>query len=293
MKSKASDKKEHPCVVPNGCLVIIGGAENKDQTAGERFAEQLKTGTSVLEEFIKCCKHKAPRVELITTASEEDIEGTFKEYEAVFKKLGAAEVGHIHHNRRDELVDEELIARIAAADGVFVSGGDQLRLTSLYGGSNFITELKQAYLFKRLVVGGTSAGAMALSTPMIFGGTGNQEMVAAGVKVTTGFEFLKDVCIDTHFVHRGRFVRMAQVIATNPASIGIGIEEDTAIIIRNGVDGTVCGSGVVIITDGCESSSSNIVDYDDNKKITIRDLRVSILSAGEEFLIPQRNPPHQ
>lgn len=117
-------------------------------------------------------------------------------------------------------------------------------------------------------------------------------MTAGEVKITTGFEFLKDVCIDTHFVHRGRFVRMAQVIATNPACIGIGIEENTAIVITEGRNARLVGCGVVIIADGEKSHSTNITAFDGHKKITIRDLNVSILSQGETFNIPARNPPH-
>ncbi len=290
-------KKRTPgsdCVVPNGCLVIIGGAESKEvEDKQADTSGLLKANESVLTEFIRLCNSRSPRIELITTAGEQDVEDTHKEYSDCFKKLGAVEVGHINHNSREEIDTADLKQRIKAAHGVFLAGGDQLRLTSIYGGTPFITDLKEAYLYHKLTIGGTSAGAMALSTPMIFGGTGEQEMIAAGVKVATGFEFLKDVCIDTHFVHRGRFVRMAQVIATNPACIGIGIEEDTALIVTNGTDGRVFGNGVVIIIDGNHSRASNIVHYDENKKITIRDLNVSILSDGEGFDIPVRNPPHK
>ena len=155
-----------------------------------------------------------------------------------------------------------------------------------------MSQLKQRYIEDKIIIGGTSAGAMAMSTPMIFAGSGETEMVAGEVKITTGFEFLKDVCIDTHFVHRGRFVRMAQVIATNPACIGIGIEENTAIIISEGLRAQVMGCGVVIIIDGERSRGSNITRFDENRKITIRDLRVSILSDDETFELPVRNPPH-
>jgi cyanophycinase len=187
---------------------------------------------------------------------------------------------------------EELTERISKADGVFFTGGDQLKLTSIYGWTEFMVSIKQKYVREGLIIGGTSAGAMAMATPMIFDGTGSDEMVAAGVKITTGFEFLKDVCIDTHFAHRGRFVRMAQVIATNPASIGIGIEEDTAMIISEGTKAKVVGNGVVIVIDGEKSTGSNIVSFNNDKKITIRDLSVSILSADETFVIPMRNPSH-
>src|SRR5213075_3228172 len=103
---------------------------------------------------------------------------------------------------------------------------------------------------KKIVIGGTSAGAMALSTPMIYSGSNEVQELTGEIKVTTGLEFLKDVSIDTHFVHRGRFVRMAQVIATNPTSIGVGIDEDTAWIVRNGIETEVIGSGIITILEG-------------------------------------------
>ena len=118
-------------------------------------------------------------------------------------------------------------------------------------------------------------------------------MIAGAVKVTTGFEFLRDVCVDTHFVERGRTIRLAQVIATNLSNVGLGIEEDTAVIVRNGVDATVVGNGVVMIMDGKESFGSNVTDFDEEMKLTIRNLKISILSKGQAFNIHQMNPPHK
>ncbi|RYD51065.1 MAG: cyanophycinase [Sphingobacteriales bacterium] len=282
-----------PCTVPNGCLIIIGGAENKESAPGPDDKRPAEAKASVLSTFIEQCAKKHPRIEVVTTAGEEDVKGTFKEYKRAFESLGAGEVAHIHHDHRDEIDEQAMRDRIRKADGVFMAGGDQLRLTSIYGGTPFLTDLKKAYLFDKLTVSGTSAGAMALSTPMIFAGTGEQEMIVGGVKLTTGLEFLKDVCIDTHFVHRGRFVRMAQVIATNPASIGIGIEENTALVITEGLHARVVGTGVVIVIDGVNSRSSNITNFGEDARITVRDLNVSILAEGEQFEIPQRNPPHQ
>jgi cyanophycinase len=112
------------------------------------------------------------------------------------------------------------------------------------------------------------------------------------IKVTTGLEFIKDVCIDTHFVHRGRFLRMAQVIATNPTCIGFGIEEDTAIVIANGVDVEVVGTGTVIVMEGFDITDVNIEDFTRKKPITVRDLRIHILSDKEKYKIRQMNPPH-
>jgi cyanophycinase len=133
---------------------------------------------------------------------------------------------------------------------------------------------------------------MALSTPMIY--AGNQEVQELGgmIKITTGLEFLKDVCIDTHFVHRGRFVRMAQVVVTNPSCIGLGIEEDTAVMVRNGLDAEVLGTGTVIFMHGFDITETNIEDFTSDKPINIRNIKMDILSEGSTFRIPQMNPPH-
>src|ERR1700759_2014593 len=133
---------------------------------------------------------------------------------------------------------------------------------------------------------------MGMSTPMIYAGNEKVQQIAGEVKITTGLEFLKDVCIDTHFVDRGRFIRMAQVIATNPTSVGIGIEEDTAIVVRKGTEAEIIGSGTVIIIDGFHISDSNITEFDTGNRVSIQNMRVHIYSEGNSYHIPQINPPH-
>jgi cyanophycinase len=266
------------CPVPNGILMIIGGGQEREV---------------VLKEFYSLIKNENPVIELITTAGSEDVEGSYKEYKEIFQKFGNCAVNHMHHEKRELIDQKETEARLNAAHAVFFAGGDQLKLTSIYGGTSFLFLLKHRYIYENLLVGGTSAGAMALSTPMIYAGTGEKEMIAGAVKVTTGFEFLRDVCIDTHFVERGRTIRLAQVIATNLSTIGMGIEEDTAVIVRNGVDALVTGRGVVMIMDGKQSYGSNVTEFNEDMKLTIRNLQISILSKGEKFEIPQMNPPHK
>jgi cyanophycinase len=266
------------CPIPNGILMIMGGGQERDV---------------LIKEFVSLIKHENPIIELITTAGSEDVAGTYKEYKALFKKFSNCTVNQIHHEKR-ELIDEaETEARLNAAHAVFIAGGDQLKLTSIYGGTSFLFLLKHRYIYENLVVGGTSAGAMVLSTPMIYAGKGENEMIAGAVKVTTGFEFLRDVCIDTHFVERGRVIRLAQVIATNLSTIGMGIEEDTAVIVQNGTEALVTGCGVVMLIDGKQSYGSNVTEFDEEMKLTIRNLQMSILSKGETFDIHQMNPPHK
>ena len=177
----------------------------------------------ILGKFVDLLSQENPVVEVVTSASGEG-EESFKEYQKLFIDLGIKEPGHIHHTNREQIAEQESIDRIRNADGVFFAGGDQLLLASLYGGSKLLTELKTRYISDKIVIGGTSAGAMALSTPMIYAGNAKVQQIGGAIKVTTGLEFLKDVCIDTHFVHRARFVRLAQVIATNPTCIGLGIK---------------------------------------------------------------------
>ena len=286
--------KNNFCPVPRGSLLIIGGAENKEVSNPATDAKNPGIiHSEILECFFKITASDIPLIELITTASSSDPAETYKEYKEVFESYGKCTVNHIHHDSRNQINVPELSDRLNKAHGVFFAGGDQLKITSVYGGTEFLRLIKERYIFDDFVIAGTSAGAMSMSTPMIYAGVGRNEMIAGNVKITTGLEFLKDVCIDTHFVDRGRFVRMAQVIATNPSIIGMGIEEDTAILIKNGVEGSVIGFGVIIIISGVNSSETNVTEFNDEKLISIRGLNVDILSRGDLYTIPQMNPPHQ
>lgn len=279
------------CPVPNGILVIVGGHENKDGKVEKKVQEGDNKPRQILEDFVDLCGGKDCVIEVVTTASS-DGEDSFSDYLKAFSELGVQQIGHIHHDNRNEALDEKLVDRVNKADGIYFSGGDQLKLTSIYGGTKFLYQIKQRYIHQKLVLGGTSAGAMAMSTPMIYAGSKDVQQIAGEVKITTGLEFLKDVCIDTHFVDRGRFVRMAQVIATNPTCIGIGIEEDTAIIVKNGREAEIIGSGIVIVVEGFRIKESNILDFDNEDRIQIQDLNVKLLAKGNRYNIPQNNPPH-
>jgi cyanophycinase len=281
------------CPVPQGTLLIIGGRENKgEKEPDEKEKPQKFSPLEILQTFIDLLTNKEPVIEVITTASGLPDE-TYKEYKKLFQQLGIQQVGHIHHRNRKEVLEDDLTERIRNAHGFYFTGGDQLRLTSFYGGTKFLTLLKEKYIARRIVIAGTSAGAMALSTPMIYGGSKEKEQIGGEIQITTGMEFLKDVCIDTHFVFRGRFIRMAQVIVTNPTCIGIGLDEDTAIIVRNGNEAEVIGSGLVIVIDGFHIHDSNIEDFGNHEPVTIKNLKMHILGAGEKYLIPQVNPPHR
>lgn len=272
-----------------GILFVIGGHEDKakDIPRPEAHDEPME----VLTTFLELTGKKDPCIEVITTAAS-DGQDTFSECQRAFASLGVHCLGHIHHDLRQEALGTALNERLQQADAFFFTGGDQLKLTSLYGGTPFLETLKMRFVREAVVIAGTSAGAMAFSTPMIFAGSKEKQQIAGEVRLTTGLEFLKDVCIDTHFVDRSRFVRMAQVIATNPACIGIGIEENTGIIVRRGKEVTVTGKGVVIVVEGFGITGSNILEYGADKTITIRDLNVKLLGRGEMYRVPVVGPEY-
>lgn len=295
MKKILEKKTEsiNAAAVPQGILLVIGGAESKtleDEEDKERPDNFM--GFEILKKFIELTGKSDPRIELITTATSK-AEETYTDYERAFNEIGITKLGQIHHFTRKEVLQDDLKERLAKAEAVFFSGGDQLLLTSMYGGTDFLKILKERYINDKIVVAGTSAGAMALSTPMIYAGNSKVQQLAGEIKVTTGLEFLRDVCVDTHFVHRGRFIRLAQVIATNPTSIGIGIEENTAIIVRNGEEAEVIGSGTVIVFEGFDISYTNVDEFGSKKPITIKDLKVHIISKGDKYLIREVNPVHK
>jgi cyanophycinase len=293
-KSKAVvNSTENHCPVPSSTLLIIGGKENKGQEQPEnkkKPSDFIKL--EVLEEFKRLIHKKDPVIEVITTSSGEPA-GSFEDYKKVFAKLKMKKVHQIHHEIRQDVLEKPYIDRIKKADAFFFAGGDQLRLSAIYGGTTFLSALKERYIYDNIVVAGTSAGAMAMSTPMIYAGNDEVQELGGEIKVAVGLEFLKDVCIDTHFVHRGRFVRMAQVVVTNPTCIGIGIEEDTAVIVRKGLELEVIGTGLVIIMEGFHIKDADLDDFTNKKPVTIRDIRMHMLSDKNKYLIPQINPPHK
>ena len=274
--------------LPAGILVVIGGKEDKGDNTDDKDENRL----AILKTFVQFSKKKDPCIEIITSASSEPDE-MFSDYRKVFTGLNFTTIGHIHHQLREQVLSDDLSKRINNADVIFFTGGDQLLLTSLYGGTDFLTLLKQRYINDKIVIGGTSAGAMALSTPMIYAGNKSKQQITGEIKITTGLEFLRDVCIDTHFIDRARFVRMAQVIATNPSSIGIGIEEDTAIIVRNGTEAEVIGNGLITVIEGFGIVSSNVTEFNEEGKINILNMKVHLLAKGSKYNIELKNPPHK
>jgi cyanophycinase len=159
------------------------------------------------------------------------------------------------------------------------SGGNQMRLTSTFGGTDFLALLLKRYKEEsNFILAGTSAGAMAMSNTMIYEGNATTAHLKGEVKISTGLGFMHDVIIDSHFDKRGRFPRLAQAVAANPGAIGIGLSEDTGIIVVNGCEITAIGSGAVYIFDGKNIGYNNI-----GKPIAFSNLLVHIMSDGIKY----------
>ena len=227
------------------------------------------------------------RIEVITTASMIPYE-VGENYLDAFGKIGCTNIGLLHIRNREDAMREDYLERIKHCDGVMFSGGNQLRLSSVFGGTDFLKTIKQRYQQEHFVVAGTSAGAMAMSNTMIYEGNAAKAHLKGEVKITTGLAFMDNVIIDSHFEKRGRFGRLAQAVATNPSCIGIGLGEDTGMIVSNGNLMEVIGSGLVVIIDGHELRHCNIADIPEGNPISIENLKVHFCENGNGYLVNER-----
>jgi cyanophycinase len=275
---------------PKGILVSVGGAEDKgtDLEAGIISRNNLNFfEIGILKNVVKLVNDNEARIEIVTTASTIPDE-VGENYIDAFSKLGCKNVGHMKIRNRDDAVLHEYIDRLNACKVVMFSGGNQLRLSSIFGGTQFLDVLKSRYENDEFIIAGTSAGAMAMSNTMIYEGNATNAHLKGEVRITTGLGFINGVIIDSHFNKRGRFPRLAQAVAANPGAIGIGLGEDTGVIVRNGEDLEAIGSGAVIIIDGRNVGSNNIADIEFGEAICVENLMVHIMCKGNTYNIKTR-----
>jgi cyanophycinase len=277
-------------IAPKGTLISIGGNEHKGKETelipsakGIHFEE-----LGILKRLLQELKGSESRIEVITTASL--IPGEVGEsYLHAFEQLGCRNVNILNIASREEAKCSDVLQRISEADGVLFTGGNQLRLSMIYGGSEFLRILSHRYYNDRgFVIAGTSAGAMAMSNTMIIQGDNSEALLKGGVKITTGLAFIKDVIIDTHFVSRGRFGRLAEAVAGNPGCIGIGLADDTGLLIKGGQHMEAIGSGLVIIIDGHNINHSNIADINFGAPLSVENLVMHIMAKGNCYHLHER-----
>lgn len=294
-KKNSSDAHRPECPTPKGKLLAIGGKENKGnepEIDSNQYGNNNFADTEILERFGKELKGQNPMIAILPTASSMP-EEVGNDYVKVFQKLGFSNLEVVKIANREEANSPENTRIMEQAAGIIMTGGDQLKLTSLLGGTKVIEVLKERYTYDEIIIAGTSAGAAALSTPMIYSGKSEGGFIKGDVYITTGLEFMRDVAIDTHFIKRGRISRMAQAIVTNPQCIGIGLEEDTAILFTEGKQMEVLGSGIIVIVDGMGISYTNIFEVEAGTPISIRDLKVHMLGKGERYTLPILDKQHK
>lgn len=275
---------------PKGKLIAVGGAEDKgtDLEKGEISRNNLNFfELGILRRIVEEAGGTDCRIEVITTASTIPYE-VGNNYLNAFGKIGCTNVGVIHVRNRQDALNPEYIDRIRECDAIMMSGGNQLRLSATFGGTEFLRIILNRYQNEPFVVAGTSAGAMAMSNTMIYEGNAMRAHLKGEVKITTGLGFLDDVIIDSHFGKRGRFGRLAQAIATNPQCIGIGLGEDTGMLITEGNMMEAIGSGLVVIIDGQEIRHSNIADIPEGSPISIENIKVHFCEKGNGYLLNER-----
>ncbi len=275
---------------PKGKLIAVGGAEDKgtDLEKGEISRNNLNFfELGILRRIVDEAGGVDSKIEVITTASTIPYE-VGNNYLNAFGKIGCTNVGVMHIRNRQEVNEEEYLRRIELCDCVMMTGGNQLRLSATFGGTPFLRSLLTRYENENFVVAGTSAGAMAMSNTMIYEGNAIRAHLKGEVKITTGLGFIDDVIIDSHFEKRGRFGRLSQAVATNPQCIGIGLGEDTGMLITEGNKMEAIGSGLVMIIDGHEIRHSNIADIPDGNPISIENIKVHFCEKGNGYYLRER-----
>lgn len=273
-------------MIPKGTLLIIGGGEDR----GVNDAPDIEYKSSDFEQFeiLEKFLQGKDKIEIITTGSEVKTE-VKKMYQKTLNKLGFKNPGFIPVADKSEARLSKYIKRVENANAIFFSGGDQFRLSTILGGTPLIDVISKRYVEdENLVVAGTSAGAMVMSKIMISEGGNNEAMLKNDTITTSGFGLIEHCIIDTHFIKRGRFGRLAHSVIVNPAELGIGLGEDTALIVKNGKDAECLGSGMVVIIDGSEMGQTNIIDVEDKSGVFVENLKVHLLVKGCRFDLKTR-----
>ncbi len=264
---------------PKGTLIIIGGHEDKE---GDRV---------ILGEVAQRTHQDHGRLVVVTAATQLP-EEVAAEYEAVFKDLGVKQVDILDIRTRDEAMLEANIKKVMGAPVVFFTGGDQLRITSQLGDSDIYRCLREIYYRGGTIVG-TSAGAAAMPETMLISGASDKSHNISALGMAPGLGFLPDVVIDSHFAERGRMGRLLGAVVQNPRNLGLGIDEDTAIVVERAEHFRVLGSGAVYVVDGTGISYSSLSEENPDGVVSIDDVKLHVLGENDEFDLVNRRPMRQ
>jgi cyanophycinase len=270
-----------------GTLIPIGGNEDKGIDTNEMYTLEF-IDEGILYHVVKEAGGVEANIVVIPTASSIPDE-VGDNYLTAFSTLGCKHVAVLDIRSKEDSETERAISLIKNANCVMFSGGDQSKITDKIGGTIIHDILIERYKNDAgFVIAGTSAGAMAMANEMIAGGSAAESFVKGAVNMYKGLGLIPELIIDTHFIRRGRFGRQSEAVAKFPNLIGFGLAEDTGMIIKNGNDCTVIGSGMVIVFDGNTLTHNNEKILKEGTPMTMANLTIHVLSNGDEYDIKNR-----
>jgi cyanophycinase len=260
-----------------GTLFVIGGGEDRKEMKVilRNLAGRIGAGKLV-----------------VSTLASEYGDEVWEDYRRIFTSLGVKSIKHLGMDDREESVKDHRLDVLAGATAVFFTGGDQLKITTRLGGTALSERIVEIYK-EGGIIAGTSAGATALGDVMLVGSLGEgMDKVGAAFQMVPGLGLTRDLIIDQHFSERGRFRRLAGAVAQNPRMVGVGIDEDTAIVIEKDKQFRTLGSGAVYVVDGHDLSHTNISENSLGRAMSIFDVKLHVLSAGDGYDLKSRQPFH-
>ncbi len=262
--------------------MIIGGGEDRGGKA------------DILREFVRLAGGPRARILVIPVASSEIPRELCTEYTRCFHSVGCAHIESLLVDSREEANEDEAVRKVEHATGIFFTGGDQFRIASILGGTKVDAALRRRFE-EGAVLSGTSAGATMMSSHMILGAS-SERRITSELEVGAGLEFLPGVVIDQHFSQRGRLHRLLSAVAKFPHYIGLGIDENTALVVTD-KEFRVIGEGAVTVIDAGQATFNNVPEISDGKTVAaaaaapvLIGIQVHILSAGCGFDLAARHP---
>jgi cyanophycinase len=270
-----------------GTLIPIGGNEDKGVEENEQYTQEF-ISEGILFHVVEEAGGIDANIVVIPTASRVPVE-VGQNYMDAFSSLGCKNVTILDIRSTTDSGKEASIKMIKEANCVMFSGGDQSKITNKIGGTTIHKILADKYKNEEgFVIAGTSAGAMAMANEMIAGGSASEAFIKGAVTMYKGLNLIPELIIDTHFIRRGRFGRQSEAVAKHPNLIGIGLAEDTGMIIKNGSDCTVIGSGMVIVFDGSKLTHNNEKILEEGTPMSMANLIIHVLSNNDKYSIKNR-----
>ncbi|MDQ3141258.1 MAG: cyanophycinase [Bacteroidota bacterium] len=270
-----------------GTLIPVGGNEDKGTGPNEMYTQDF-VEYGILSRIVREAGGLSAKIVVITTASSIPIE-VGQNYKLAFEVLGCSNIQIMDIRKRSESETSKNMSLISEADCIMFSGGDQSKITKFIGKTLMHEVLLRKLVETKVVIAGTSAGAMCMSQQMIASGGISEALHKGNVKISQGMGFLEKAIIDSHFIQRGRFGRLAEAVAQFPQNLGIGLAEDTGLVIKKGNECEIIGSGMVILFDPRNLTHNRYEDLEPGTPMSLSNLTTHVLAFGDRFKIRDRS----